>query len=165
MRVPTLCPRRGQGDGQGGHGGGGAPGGRHVRAAVGEGEAQHARGQRLLRVVARDPEVVGAAHGDPAHAARPRLGDGELHGEVAHHGAQAVVAVHQGSRASFFDDCWLGVGVTYLNILLFIHDGVCRGKYYFLRSRHVDHNVVRPSVCQNDLSLNCLIHFYKRCCC
>ena len=149
MRVPTLCPRRGQGDGQGGHGGGGAPGGRHVRAAVGEGEAEHARGQRLLRVVARDPEVVGAAHGDPAHAARPRLGDGELHGEVAHHGAQAVVAVHQGSRGSFFDDCWLGVGVTYLNILLFIHDGVCRGKYYFLRSRHVDHNVVRPSVCQS----------------
>ena len=90
------------------------PGGGHVRAAIGEGHPQHVVAQGLARVVARDTEMVGAPHTDPADPRLLGLLDGDVHGKVAHHGPQTVVPVHQGGGCCLSDNTWLGIWITNL---------------------------------------------------
>ena len=112
----TFFARSREGYGQCGHHGGGAPGRGHVRAPVGEGEAQQVVIQRLLRIVTRNTKVIGAPDTDPAHPSLLGLLDGEPHGEVAHCGPEAVVALHQGRGGCFANYGWLGIRITYLEI-------------------------------------------------
>ena len=90
------------------------PGGSHVRAAVGEGHPQHVVPQSLAGVVACNTEMVGALDTDPANPSLLGLLYGNVHGKVAHHGPQAVVAIHQGSGRCLSDNTRLSIWITNL---------------------------------------------------
>ena len=64
----------------------------------------------------RDTEVIGASDADPAHPSLLGLLDGEPHGEVAHCGSEAVVALHQGGGGCLSDNSWLGIWIAYLDV-------------------------------------------------
>ena len=103
--VPRLARRR-EGDRVGGHDSSpGTPGGRHPGGAVGEAQAQQAFSLGHHGVVAGYAEVIAVPGRHPAHPHLLRLLDSQLHGELSHHPAQAVTAVHKpGSRGLVQDD-------------------------------------------------------------
>ena len=70
--------------------------------------------QGLAGVVARDTEMVGALHTDPANPGLLGLLYGDVHGKVAHHGPQTVVSVHQRSGRCLSDNTWLCIWITNL---------------------------------------------------